>query len=57
MLSVLLYQEQEKYLVPGKCFREAVQGGLLWVSASFLCFFPIQLVFTKAQQCQGMCWA
>ena len=26
MLSVLLYREQEKYLAPGRCFREAVQG-------------------------------
>ena len=45
MLSVLLYQEQEKYLAPGRCFREAVQGGLLWVSAYSLRFFPIQLIF------------
>lgn len=50
MLSVLLYQGQEKYLAPGRCFREAVRGGLLWVSASFLHFFPIQLIFMKAQQ-------
>ena len=53
MLSVLLYQEQEKYLAPGRCFREAVQGGLLWVSAYSLRFFPIQLIFMKAQQVPG----
>ena len=45
--------KQDKISKAGRCFREAVQGGLLWVSAYSLRFFPIQLIFMKAQQVPG----
>lgn len=34
--SALRYQEQAKYLAPGRCFREAVQG----MPAVALCLLP-----------------